>query len=55
MKKTQPHHAATTARKVDSKLITEDFKKYEDKTAKKISQAKRKPLRHCLERRCSFK
>ncbi len=29
------------AKKIDAKLIAEDFKKYEDKTAKKIKEGKK--------------
>jgi hypothetical protein len=35
---------STTAKKVDNKLIAEDFKKYEDKTSKKIKPGKHKFL-----------
>ena len=33
--------APTTNKKVDNKLIAEDYKKYEDKTTKKIKEGKK--------------
>lgn len=47
-KKPSINSNTNTTKKVDSKTISEDFKKYEDKTLKKIKDGKQIILIHKL-------